>query len=286
MGMSVKLSVQGRPLVWISGLALVIRVLWVAATHYTPAGDAVDYDRIAGSIADGHGYGPTVIAAPGTASAYRPPGYPYLLALVYKLSGNSWTAGRLLGAVLGALAVFALMMLADWLRDRPTAVAAGLIAAVYPPLLDSSAGALLSEALFVPAMLGTLLAAVAYRRSERRLAWAVAAGVLCGVAALTRGNGILLLIPLALALWMAPGAARRGRVVALTGAVVVLVLVLAPWTVRNFDALHGFVPISTELGPTAAAVYDPAFLSQPASQPASGPRSVGGPDVAARRPSS
>src|SRR5206468_9363115 len=100
-------------------------------------------------------------------SAYRPPGYPYLLALVYRIRGDSVGAGQVLSALLGTLAVMLLMLLAERLWDRRVAVAAGLIAAVYLPLIAVQARALLSESLFVPAMLAALLLTLRFFTSGR-----------------------------------------------------------------------------------------------------------------------
>src|SRR5438034_9048148 len=71
-------------------VAFVVRL--AAALHYDlqPRTDAQDYDRIATSIADGHGYARATIFSGGPSpSAFRPPAYPLFLAGVYALSGTS-----------------------------------------------------------------------------------------------------------------------------------------------------------------------------------------------------
>jgi hypothetical protein len=83
----------------------------------------------------------------------------------------------------------------------------------------------------------------------------MAAGAVGGLAALTRTNGLVLLLPVAI-LASSPSLAIRGRLA--RGAVVVLLglLVVSPWTIRNADALHTFVPVSTETGNTLAGTYN------------------------------
>lgn len=245
-----------RPFLVVLVLALLVRVALVAATDYCPAADSLDYQRVASSIVSGHGYPPTLIAQPGTPSAYRPPAYPFALAAAYGVSGSSDDAGRVLGAVLGALSVLALMLIAFWLRGRDAALATGVLAAVDPAMVETAASALLSEALFVPLMLLMVVAALAYRRSGGRLRWATLAGLLCGLAALTRGNGVLLVVPAVVAVIGARSGTPRSRRLAAVALVAVFALTLTPWAVRNFHALGGFVPTTTEAGPTAASVYN------------------------------
>src|SRR4051794_14680607 len=67
-------------------LALVLRLLYVDATPaYVLRHDARDYELHAQSIAVGEGYSRHV--AYGRPTAFRPPGYPYFLAGVYRLAG-------------------------------------------------------------------------------------------------------------------------------------------------------------------------------------------------------
>jgi len=188
-------------------VALIVRVALIAATHdYLPAYDAVDYDRHARSIAAGDGYpGPLILLNQDSPSAFRPPLYPYALAAAYKLAPGTLTAGRLLGALLGSIAVLLTFLVADRLFGAAAARAGGALAAVFPPLVALS-GALTVESLFIPLELGVVLAVLHYSRSGREIRWALVAGILCGLAALTRANGFLLALPLVIGL-----VAARGR---------------------------------------------------------------------------
>jgi 4-amino-4-deoxy-L-arabinose transferase-like glycosyltransferase len=120
---------------------------------------------------------------------------------------------------------------------------------------------LLSESLFIPLVVGAVLAALRFR-DDRRLRWVVVSGVLVGLGALTRGNGIVLLVPLVLLVWGRPwrrwGAVRGPAVL-----VVVAVLVLVPWTVRNAEVFGRFVPLTTETGYALAGVYNPGAQHDP-----------------------
>jgi 4-amino-4-deoxy-L-arabinose transferase-like glycosyltransferase len=240
-------------------LALVIRIGYIEATpDYDLVHDAWGYDYHARSLAVGEGYG----LSHNRPTAFRPPGYPFLLAGVYKVFGveasrraERLPVARYAQAVIGTIVVALVGLLAHQLWDRRVALAALALAAVYLPLILIG-GAVMSEPLFVALMLGSLAAAVQHRRSPHRYRWVVLAGVLGGLASLTRANGLILLAPLAVAAWdMRPRWSRRAL---LPPAVLVAValLTVSPWTVRNAVQLHAFVPVSTQLGSALAGTYN------------------------------
>jgi hypothetical protein len=245
--------------VWlILALALALRLAYVGVTIDAPTTlDPADFSRTALSIAQGHGF-PLSNRAPGAGpSAFRPPGYPYFLGGVYAIAGQEAPpVGRFVGAFLGTLSVALIGLIALRLWGKRVSVIALFLAAVAPPMVILST-ALISEALFVPVVLGAVASALQFRRSRRRYRWAVATGVLVGIAALTRTNGLLLVVPFALAL--APVRGRRLRLASWAPAAAMFlaaVLAIAPWTVRNYLVFHAFIPISDETGYTIAGTYD------------------------------
>jgi hypothetical protein len=105
-------------------------------------------------------------------------------------------------------------------------------------------------------MLASLAAALAYRRSPHRYRWAVLTGVLGGLAALTRANAMILLIPLAIAVWDGRPWRSRAAIGPPLALLIAAALTIAPWTVRNAVELHAFVPVSTQLGSAMAGTYN------------------------------
>ncbi|MDX6649112.1 MAG: hypothetical protein QOJ97_1063, partial [Solirubrobacteraceae bacterium] len=179
-------------------LALVCRVLWVLQTDgHTPTGDAADYDHHARWIAAGDGYPPSLVGGP---AAHRPPAYPYFLAGLYKLTGDSALSARYAQAFLGAVAVGLIGLLAWRIWGARVGLIALVLAAVFPPLIISST-TLISEALVVPLVVASIVTACEARRSRHALVWLSASGALAGLVALTRPNGFLLLVPVAIAAW-------------------------------------------------------------------------------------
>ena len=243
--------------------ALALRVAAVAFdAGAAPQIDAADYDRHARSIAAGDGYPPTLFAAPGSPTAVRPPAYPYLLGAVYRVTGGGFDAGRLAGAVLGTLLVVLLFALAELAWGRRTAWMAAGLAAVFPPLvfLNSS---LVSEALFLPLEVAALAAVLVARRAPRPLPWAALAGVLCGVATLTRVVGLLLVVVAAAGVWAARRPAGRRALAAPAVVAGCAALVVAPWTVRNAIEFDSFVPVATQEGINLSGSYNAVADERP-----------------------
>jgi MYXO-CTERM domain-containing protein len=225
---------------------------------YAIVHDARDYDVHARSIAIGEGFSKRLTGKP---TAFRPPGYPYLLGGAYRVFGvergidpDRIRVARTLGAVLGTLGVALIGILGMQLLGRTAGLVAMGLAAIYVPAILVSE-AIMSEQLFVVLMLGALVSAIHQRHSAHRYAFALLAGLLAGLAVLTRANGLILLVPLVLAVWAAP---RRSWRSAGPPAVLVAValVTVAPWTIRNAVELHAFVPVSTQLGSALAGTYN------------------------------
>jgi 4-amino-4-deoxy-L-arabinose transferase-like glycosyltransferase len=256
-------------------LALAVRVLAVAATpdyQPRPHQDDRDYDRHACWVAL-HGAPPARLPpfpgarscapafppAPGRGlpTAYRPPLWPIALGGGYALApAHRWTAGRLLQAVLGTVAVGLTGAIAAEVWGAGVGLAAMALAAVFLPLvLDGMS--LISEPLFVALELAAVLAVLRHRRRPETLRWAVLAGVLVGLASLTRSNGPVLALPLLAGVW------SRGRPAPAAALAAAALLTIAPWTVRNAVVLHAFVPISTETGVTLLGTYNVGARDKP-----------------------
>ena len=224
-------------------LALVLRVPLVLTSLHL-FGDPSDYQRHAVSIAAGHGYPPTQIASPGTATAIRPPAYPYLLGGLYALLGVHPDAARLLSAVLGVITVLLIVLLARRLWNRRVAVIAGVLAAVCPSLIALNS-TLLSESLFLPLEVGTALAILALRRARRPVLMAALVGALCAVSTLTRTVAILWLLPAAGAVLLLAVPTRR-RLAALAAMLGTCLVLFLPWAIRDANTFHTFVPLTTQ----------------------------------------
>jgi hypothetical protein len=184
---------------------------------------------------------------------FYPPLHPYLIAASRELLGGR-TGVKVAQSLLGALLVFPLFSIGCRAFDRRVATVAAGAAALYPELVWQSVH-FWSEPLFMALLWGSF-ALVLRADAEQRARFAAAAGLLLGLAALTR-DPALYFAPLAAA-WLAlprlPWPRRRepGSGPALARppfriAAVFLgatLLVVVPWTLRNHARLGTFVPVS------------------------------------------
>jgi hypothetical protein len=225
------------------GLALRLIYTLLLTPHLRGLGDATYYHELANGLADGRGF---VDPAFGTPTALHPPLFPLLLALPSWLGIDSYLGHRVVVSVIGMATVVGVGLLARRVAgDRAGLLAAAVAAA--SPVLISADSAVMSETLL--GLLVVLCALAAYRLIERpSLARGAALGALIGLAALTRGEA-LLLVPLLLP-W------RRPKLAA--ALVIACAVVLAPWTIRNLADFENPVVISTNNGGLIAGANCPS----------------------------
>ena len=237
--------------------ALVLRLVWVLAFQHIDElfGDAIYYHFQANELADGNGFiEPFKSAAVGhpVPTAYHPPLYSLLLAVVSLLGGTSIEAHQVVGCFLGAGTVLVLGLLGRYLLGWRTGIAVAVVAALHPNLWISD-GLILPETPYALAIGGCILAAYALadRPGGGR---AVVLGAALGATALIRGEGVVfaavLAIPLLLFLRPVP-VATRVRLLLTSG--VVALVVISPWVVRNLGAFEEPALLSTNGGTTLAA---------------------------------
>jgi 4-amino-4-deoxy-L-arabinose transferase-like glycosyltransferase len=229
-------------------LALVLRLAFVMAVQRKSFGynDAVFYQLSAESIAK-HG---SYTAYLGIPTVQWPPGYPFLLSLVYRFTDSDPFSGEVLNAVLGALTVPLLYFVAKRLFGRTEAIIAGAALALFPGQILWT-DVLLTETFYTLIVIGYVALLLL---SDESWYWLLIMGVVTAAAALTRGEGLFLLL-IALSVWSARYGWRKAvGGVAITGLVVVLCV--APWTLRNYRTADTFVPISANVGATLYAGHN------------------------------
>lgn len=180
---------------------------------------------------------------------WQPPLYPYALALLYSMVGQSLLLVRLVHGMIFAPATALLtFFLARRLLSQGAAMAAALIVALYGPLVFY-ANQLLPTAAAATLDLAALLCI--FRALERpSLARWAGAGVMIGVAGLAVPNALIMAPVAAVAGWRA--ARRAGgwsRAAAHVGMLALgIIAVLAPVAVRNRIVGGSWTPIATNGG--------------------------------------
>ena len=207
-------------------VAAVPRALVLARERETILEEFVDKsDRFATTLVD-HG---TFGFLAGVPSAYTQPLYGWFLAAIYLPFGRSWLAvgiAQIVVAVLTALVVFEI---GSRLRSPEIGLVAALLTTLHPYVVwhDVHLNRELLDGLVLAVLV--LCALAAYER--RSLPLAAATGAVAGVAIL--GNARLILLPVALALYLAWRTRFSHAVTAAALVVGMAAIVVVPWVVRN-----------------------------------------------------
>ena len=176
---------------------------------------------------------------------WQPPLYPYLLATIFSFAGSDLYLPRLLQAFLGAASCVLTFLIGCRLFPFSVALAAGLFAALYGPLIYFD-GELLPTTLAVFLDLSLLFFLLSASLS-RRLTWLLA-GLLLGLSALAVANTLLLVPVLLLWHWRTGASSRHHRVQQGLFLLVGCALVIAPVTIRNYLVGDDLVLISHNAG--------------------------------------
>lgn len=170
----------------------------------------------------------------------HPPGYPILLAAIFKTFGDSNTAIQFVQIVLDCVSVVLIFLIALKVVPFAAAVLCGFLAAISPQFAYFSV-VLLPDSLVVPPLLLAVLLLIRGRN------FAIA-GALIGVSCLLRANALLL--PFFIAL-LTPLFVRRGKRLHAAAALIGgALLVVAPVTIKNAIVFRSFIPLSLGAGQT------------------------------------
>jgi 4-amino-4-deoxy-L-arabinose transferase-like glycosyltransferase len=250
--------------------ALALRVAYVAfaKTNQPVQGDQLFYNAEANRLARGDGFvepfdpqalSRGVIREGTDPAADHPPLTVIVLAPVSFVTSEALIPQRLTMAVLGTAAVVVIGLLARRLAgDRAGWIAAG-IAAIYPNLWVND-GLIMSETLAT--LLVALALLYAYRLMREPKLWtALVVGGLCGLAALTRAELVLLVPLLAVPAALVARSVAVGQRWKLAGAGVLAAAVLiGPWVGYNLARFKEPTYLSTNdgialLGSNCDSVY-------------------------------
>jgi 4-amino-4-deoxy-L-arabinose transferase-like glycosyltransferase len=225
------------------GLGLRVGEAWDGRA---PVYDASAYAAIAANLDRGNGF--TVGAAATQPSSNYSPGLPLLTAGIYKLSGGVHERlARLVLALVGTLSILFAYLIGRRLSGPGAGLIAAAAVAIYPALLEYQ-GMLMSEPLAATLLSGSVLAMFWAADRDGRARW-LAPGVLLGATAMVRPEylGVAVLLGLVV---LARGRKRDWRRSLAQAAILLagVVIVVAPWTIRNAVALDRAVPISTGSG--------------------------------------
>jgi len=204
-----------------------------------------NYDEIALNVIQGNGYRVHTTDPPNTV---RPPLYTFFLMTVFVLFGQARWKIVTFQALLQVMTCYLLYRLTKKMTGSTTAArVAAILFAVYPQsMLYSSM--FLTESLFT---LLLVIVALAYLNLVRNNdGWrSMVLGAVLGLSALTRPVSMLLIVPMVL-LYLTKTKQVGFQSRAFNSVVVIMtfVVILIPWTVRNYQITGKIIPVSSRGG--------------------------------------
>jgi len=243
---------EKKYLIFIFVLALILRLTYVLFfPQLKIESDALQYDTIGWNLASGDGFS----LEPGVPAPVRAPVYPFFLSLIYLVFGHSYLAVRLAQTIVSTLTCLVIYWLGKEIFDEEMSRVTSLIIALYPVLI-SYTGFLLTETLFT--FLLSITALFLVRAVKNRLGkYYAISGMLLGITTLCRATTMLFPLFIFVGLW----AVYKVKIRAIVHFLIFLsmmVVVIIPWTVRNYFRFHTFLPVATGGGLTLwAGTYVP-----------------------------
>ncbi|UCD48980.1 MAG: tetratricopeptide repeat protein [Phycisphaerales bacterium] len=183
-----------------------------------------------------------------TTPYFRPPGYPFFLAAVYRMFQGSYLAARIVQMAFGLAGGLLAYLLGKSVFDRRTGLVFAALTSTYWAFIYFE-GELLSTAL-----LGTLGLAVVYVlclwHGKRALRYALAGGILFGIFAVVRPNILPFGPAVLLWCWWVHRRREPKSHVGLTwlGFSLGAMAIILPVTIRNYVVAHDVVLITSNLG--------------------------------------
>lgn len=256
---SVRAASRNEQVILASAMAVsfaLVAIYVIATRSHGIVADEVEYDSQGRFFAEGHFWWSTAPFGEAHPSAWKAPGYPAWVGFWYALVGESPVRLALIQGLLAPVTVLLTWILARRLFDSKVALTAACGVAVFP-LVWEYFGLLFPEALSIPLTLAALIAMLDREPTPGRI---VLVGVLVGMNLLVRPTAFFLLAGVAAA-WIVATGWRRGAALTIATAAIA-VLVVVPWTIRNYVVLDGFIPISIQ----DAAAYG-TFNDEAANDP-------------------
>lgn len=269
------------PVTGIFALALLVRIIYnlTVGRNYTPTFDAALYNILGRLLVD-HG---CFCLYDHYQSLGRPPLWPFILAAIYTLAGKEELYGRLFYCFLGSGTCTIIYFFSRDLFGRKIALFSGILAAIYPCLFIYD-GWLYTESLYTFCLTACIY--VLYRLQlqytpfskkppgeKRGLSsvwrvlvhhrWSVLCGLLIGLAALARPNGIFLsglVVIWAILVILAKIQTWKPVLIDTVLITCIALILILPWSYRNYQVSHSFVLVSTGMGEVLTGAYNNAVL--------------------------
>lgn len=211
--------------------------------------DAKAYDNIAVNIMSGYGFSLVPDGSP-IPTTQRTPMYPLFLAGIYIIFGHNYVAVKIIQAILGALSCIIIFYITNiTYRNKMVAIIASLITALYVPFIRGfnyyGGPALLLSEYFYIFMLGmAILTTLIFVRDGKK--WSgMLSGICIGFTVLTRPEFIVFPLLLIGYLFYISKLSVKRTVYKYFIMYFFMLMILLPWTIRNYIVQKKFIPLTT-----------------------------------------
>lgn len=248
------------PAIGVFCCALLVRIIYnfTVAKGYIPEFDAIYYNTIAIHLNSEHCY----CLNNNVPDVSRAPFWPWIIAAIYAVMGMHNLYARLFLCLLGSGTCVLTYLFAKDIFNKKIALVVGIIAALYPGLFIYD-GWLYSESVYTFFVMGFAYSLFRLQRTHQ-IGWMISCGVSVACAALTRANGVSLLVLVVIwAVFMVRTRTLPWRKV-MQAALAIICLtfgLIAPWTVRNYEESHHFILVATGMGQQLAGLYNDAAVT-------------------------
>ena len=227
-------------------LGVGLRILWIALVHPNPISDCGWYYDRAISIASGEGY-----AVDGKLTAYWPVGYSAFLGLLFRIAGPSIWLPVITNVLISAGTLWLGYKITHILfPSERVANLTLLIMALHPNQIAYNS-LLFSEIFFTGLfLLAIYLQILCEKRKQFTKLYLLSSGLIYGFATLVKPQALVFpfILFCTTQLWGLKGIRIKHFAYKNVLVYSMLILVLTPWTIRNFGVFDHFVMVSNNGG--------------------------------------
>ena len=227
---------ERKHFLYIIGSALIIRLIWMLVFNVRQTSDFEWYFERAVSIAAGTGY-----VQNGLPTAQWPIGYPAFLGLIFFLTNNSVALAKIIHIALYIWFMFVFYRIAFRITgSEKTSRLTILLIALYPNHIAYSSifASEIPFLFFLSLSLYFLLV-----RNPSNFFNIILSGVFFGLAIIIKP--IALFLPLILLLFFS---FKQNKAALFISLYVPIILIMLPWTMRNYNVYHEFLFSSSNVG--------------------------------------
>lgn len=232
--------ISGKSLLIISLLiAILCRVFWMSFFNPEIVSDARWYMEKGCSLAHGAGY-----IDNGLPTANYPPAYPAFLSLLFRITGCNILTPRIANLILYffIICLFYLIVL-KLTKDERLAGFSSLILSWYPNHI-AYVNLIFNETFFLFLFLTAIFLLLKGLEDNRK--WILLSGIFWGLAVLTRPA--VFFVPFFLIFLFSRNEKFRLSLLRSGIILIIIALILMPWTIRNYRIFNQIIPVSTNGG--------------------------------------